>query len=280
MKKKLFAILTLVLMSLSLLLSQVQVFANDGGYYYDVYVCTSDGYLNMREEPNTDSLVTYILPDCAHLEVYDVAGNWGFAYFEDGIDYQSGWIYLPATKPTYREARDNAGKAIDKTVYVNAPEGYINLRSEPSASLDNVYCKIPNNSEIHLTRKTDKGWALTTFDSYTGWIALSGTQEEPLIAPAEESDVFAENNPAFTMEEERDSSDEKDPFLFDNPFLMFTLGGLVVLLVVLVITLLVLLFKRKKSEPAITPMYTSAPPENTYDEPTAYSYNQYDQRNQ
>lgn len=284
MKKKIFTILTLVLMLCSLLIPQLVAFANDGGYLYDVYVCTSDGFLNMREEPNTDSRVLYALPDCANLEVSYVSGNWGYAYYSTENDHYSGWIYLPATKPTYREARDNAGHATDDIVYVNAPNGHITLRSEPTTTYNNVYCKIPNNTELQLIRKTDKDWALTTFDSYTGWIALSGTQTEPMVAPEEEEEEKSAHKDSDAItEDERESSSDRDIFLFDNPFLMFALGGLLVLLIVLIITLLIMLSNRKKSASVGTSAYPTYPPyaptqpKDTYKEPYTHPY---DQRNQ
>lgn len=269
MKKKIFAMFTLVLMLFSLALSQFGVFANDGGYLYKVYVCTTDGYLNMREEPNADSRILYALPDCADLEIIDVNGNWGYAYYGEGNVAQMGWVYLPGTKSTYREARDNAGKSISETVYVNAPDGYVNLRSEPTTAYDNIYCEIPNNSELFLTRKTDKGWALTTYGSYTGWIALSETQKEPIFTPDVPDEIVDAEIPeplVMPAEDFKTTSYEPKSFFLSAPFLMTVLGGLILLLLVIVITLLIVLANRGKSASLDVPTFEPTPSEDTYEE--------------
>ena len=270
MKKKLYAILTLTLVVFCLLMPQFAVFANDGGYLFKVYVCTTDGYLNMREEPNTDSRILYALPDCADLEIIDVDGNWGYAYYGEGDIVEMGWIYLPGTKSTYREARDNAGKSISETVYVNAPEGYVNLRSEPTTAYDNIYCEIPNNSELFLTRRTDKGWALTSYGSYTGWIALSETQKEPVFTPEvpEEEEYIEIPEPIAEVEEERGMSFATKPLFLGSSFLMIALGVLALFLLIIVITLLIVLANHGKSTPLDVPTFETTPEEDVYDETT------------
>ncbi len=252
MKQKICLFLALVMMILCMVIP-CTVSANDAGYLYRVYVCTSDGFLNMREEPTTNAKIITEIPDCVSIDIYTVEGDWGYGRcdFESG---SFGWVYLPGTEMTYQKARDKAGKATNIECVVNSADGFVNMRHEPTTKLSNVMQTIPNGQELVVTRKTDKNWGLVYYDGKTGWIALSETME-PIIETEEPKTEYTQTPPPiFTEHDHISPSNEKkgsislggNKLLGGNALVLILIGIAIFLIVVVAILMIVILNRGKK----------------------------------
>ena len=276
----------------------LQAACNDAGFLYTVYVSTDDGYLNMREEPTTKSGVICELPDCVPVEIYSVSDGWGYGSYDSGNTYYTGWIYLNGTEATYATARDKTGKASGKKVTVNASDGYMNLRREPSSVRNNIISSVPNGTNLTVTRETDKGWGLVNYGGQIGWIALSGTQPtvavspDPTPTPAPVIEESAQPLPetSATPEDAQQTDSPKGTVSFSGKrlisdrTLILVLIGIAIFLVVTVAVLMILIINRgkKASDRQINSTHYTDYPQNRNENPNysqEYSQNNSQNRN-
>ena len=246
--KKRISLLIAMLVAISALYIPQTIFANGVDYLYSIYVCTTDGYLNMREGSSTNSKIICELPDCARVDILSVSGNWGFGEYHTKDDMYMGWIYLPGTKSTYAAARDNAGKSVTKKLVIAADDGYMNLRREPSTAFDNIECRIYKGTEITVYRETDRGWGLTSYNGYTGWVSLSGTAAVP--EPTPETEAAPETIPAhytgLVVPEEGEVASGVD----SSTIFLILIGVAIFLIIAVAILLIVILSRGKKVQSA------------------------------
>ena len=254
MKKRFFLLCTCVMLLSSILMPNLQAFANDGGVLEYRYVCTTDGFLNLRTVDNSKSDDTIIkaLPDCTLLQVwyYNEKGTWMYASCTVGNQYYTGWAYKNGTKLSYEAARDNAGRKISWTRYVDSLDGYIHLRREPTTENHNVLTTVPNNAELYISRKTDKNWGLTVYNGYTGWVYLGELTEINPAAPT----ISPENTPApsiapdtYLEETELKDVPQTNPAIRSNLSFLVLAGIAVLILIMLVIVLIIIMVRKSNT---------------------------------
>ncbi len=270
----------LVLFLLTLFSIPFQAAANGVDYLYTVYVCTTDGFLNMRDGPSTDDDILYELPDCAAVQILNEDGNWGYGHFFYGNNCAAGWIYLPGTKSTYSSARDNAGKATSQVSYISGNGGYMNLRKEPTTEYDNIITTIPNGAQVTVTRRTDRGWGLVAYNGSIGWVSYNGLQAEPLSTQAPVQTVepiptplVQTVSPDFYKEKEQPDKEvgkisiEGEPILGGNALVLIMIG-VAIFLVITVAVLMIVVLNRGKNEqkptPPRAPQTPPAPPQEPF----------------
>ncbi len=256
---------------------------------YVVYVCTDDGYLNIRTGPSNKADIVSELADCQSFEVMKTEGNWAYGdHYNSEGGLTQGWIYLPYTKSTYEAARDNAGKAVNRTVVVQSYEGdgYMNLRWEPTTgNFHNELCQIDDGTVLTITRivqrKGTSGWGLTRYNGQQGWIYLKGVKDyvptpeptptpvptlEPTVTPAPTvAPVTPTHYPTglqtgtVTIENDR---------IISNQMLVLILIAVAIFLVVTVAILLVVVLNRSKQS-GDSNTYEQQPyyPQEEYEEP-------------
>lgn len=264
MKKCMWFLVTLVL-AIGVLCQPIS--ALDGLTYQDtVYACTGDGYLNVRSTPTTkeDNIITYI-SDCHAFDIYAYDGKWAYgeSYTEQGGIRAKGWIHLNHTKSTYEAARDNAGKAINRTVVVQSyqNDGFMNLRRAPTAENGNEICHVSNGTVLQITRKVQKadsdqwGWGLASYNGQKGWIYLKGVKDYVAPTPTPTIEPTPVPTPVPTVEPQQMPTDrtvgsislDNDRLVSGN-LLVLILIGVAIFLVVAVAILLIVVLNRSKRE--------------------------------
>lgn len=144
------------------------------GVDYYVYVATPDGGLNLRTGPGVYYELLTTVPDYVQLHItQESSAGWGYT------DYMGfyGWVYLGQTTGSLLDF----GDACNYTTYVSAPRGYTHLYIGPGESSASP-TEIPDGTEITITREY-RGWGLTRYDIFTGWILLEDTSTAPPTVP-------------------------------------------------------------------------------------------------
>ena len=285
MKKKI-CLFLIIVMGVLCMAMPCTVSANDAGYLYRVYVCTSDGFLNMREDSTTKAKIITEIPDCVSIDIYSVDGDWGYGSCDLESEHY-GWVYLPGTEMTYQKARDKAGKSVNLSRIVDGADGFVNMRHEPTSKINNVMKTIPNGQEIVVTRKTDKNWGLVYYGGEVGWIALSETKV-PAVKTEEPEEIETETEtPALLTEESTPPADSKkgsvsiegDKILGGNALVLILIGVAIFLIVIVAILMIVILNRGKKEHYEERYTYREPryyPPEQN----TGSNYNQQNAQNQ
>lgn len=250
------------------------------------FVCTDDGYLNVRTEPNNKAEIVGELADCQSFNVIRTEGKWSYGehYNDQGGISAVGWIYTPYTRSSYEEAKNHAGKAVDRTVVVQsyANDGRMNIRREPTATNSgNEICIVNDGTVLQITRivqrKGTNGWGLVSYNGYQGWINLKGVKDyiptpetTPVSTMEPEVEPIPEPIPTHYMNGLRTDALEKEESLFDNQAMLFVLIAIALFFILAVVILFIVVLSRTKrmeseNAPMQKPYYAPQP----YDEPYA-----------
>ena len=172
------------------------------GYY--VYVLTPDGGLNMRNGPGTEynKVLSSTIPDYTRLYIELVSKNWGYTSYNGTY----GWVALSQT--TTKAPEQHSKTPAGYTVYVTTPDGGLNIRSGPGTSYDKVMNgRIPDYEALYI-EYTSNGWGYTTYNGYSGWVALSQTSTTPPEVPDQEvhSDNSQQNDTSAITDKNTDTN--------------------------------------------------------------------------
>jgi len=255
-----------VMVVILLFLTVIPAFADAVSYLMDpvdyyVYVDTPDGGLNMRYGPGVDyaRVIDYRIPDGMKLHITYESDNWGYTEYKGSY----GWVALSQTSSTPLE---NNGQSVDYYVYVNTPDGGLNMRYGPGVDYDRVIdYRIPDGTKLHIMERYDN-WGYTTYDGEYGWVALKQTSETPPVlektSVAEEITTEQElttlgdsTKPAEKdtvtetlsfADDQNDVNNDEDTEKSNSPLSRdFILVGVIVLLVIVIALLMIIIVNIK-----------------------------------